>query len=232
MNFCEKIEKLLVFFNTTTAGLEKILGLSNGYLGNVEKKGTDNPGKLLAALNEKGISADWFLTGKGEMLLSSLPVAAKSEVAKTDEPYKVPLLRQQVSCGKGANWETEENIQAYVDILSLAPRYKHGKLFAFPAQGTSMIGAGIRNGDYVLFNVDPDQHLTDGIYVFVLDGEVYCKRLEFDDLSKKIKIYSVRIADLEKAELLATINIEEENSNDRFQILGRVVSWFHPNNDE
>jgi phage repressor protein C with HTH and peptisase S24 domain len=203
------------------------LGTTQTTLSKYEKGITELPDDLKIKISGFGINIHWLVTGEGEMLLSSLPA-----IAKTDGPYKVPLLRQQVSCGKGANWETEENIQAYVDILSLAPRYKHGKLFAFPVQGTSMIGAGIRNGDYVLFNVDPDQYLADGIYVFILDGEVYCKRIEFDKLSKKIKIYSVRIADLEKAELLTTINIEEGSSNDRFQILGRVVSWFHPNNDE
>jgi SOS-response transcriptional repressor LexA len=44
--------------------------LSNGYLANIGKKETDNPGKLLVGLTEQGISSDWFLTGKGEMLLS------------------------------------------------------------------------------------------------------------------------------------------------------------------
>jgi SOS-response transcriptional repressor LexA len=43
--------------------------LSNGYISNIEKNGTDNPGKLLVVLNDKGISADWFLTGKGSMFL-------------------------------------------------------------------------------------------------------------------------------------------------------------------
>jgi SOS-response transcriptional repressor LexA len=70
MKYEKNIEKLLSHFKTTNAGLEKILGLSNGYIANIGKKETDNPGKLLVGLTEQGISSDWFLTGKGEMLLS------------------------------------------------------------------------------------------------------------------------------------------------------------------
>jgi SOS-response transcriptional repressor LexA len=70
MKYEQNIEKLLSHFKTTNAGLEKILGLSNGYIANIGKKEIDNPGKLLVGLTEQGISSDWFLTGKGEMLLS------------------------------------------------------------------------------------------------------------------------------------------------------------------
>jgi len=69
----EKIEALLKHFGVSVAGLEKILNLSNGYISSVtnkdgKRKTVDNPGKMLVALNEKGISTDWFLTGEGEML--------------------------------------------------------------------------------------------------------------------------------------------------------------------
>jgi hypothetical protein len=33
----------------------------------------ENPGKILVALNERGLSTDWFLTGKEEMILTSQP---------------------------------------------------------------------------------------------------------------------------------------------------------------
>jgi len=43
---------------------------------------------------------------------------------KHGEGYKIPLLRQKVSCGPGEDWQTEENIKEYIDIFSLLP--KHG----------------------------------------------------------------------------------------------------------
>ena len=72
-----------------------------------------------------------------------------------------------------------------------------------------------------------EQNLTDGIYVFSLDGDAYCKRLEFDRLANRIKIYSVRVADLEKAELLRTLDSTDEGFAERFQLFGKVFSWVH-----
>ena len=230
MNYKERLEKIRSHFNTENAGLEKILDLSNGYISNIEKGETNNPGKLLVELNKKGISSDWFLTGEGEMFLSSA-VPAKIEEKNS---YKVPLLPQKVSCGGGADWLDEQNVKDYIDILSLIPSRMLGRIYAFPAQGNSMIGAGIRSGDYVLFCAEPEQHRNnDDIYVFSLDGEVFCKQLEFDAISKKIKIYSIRVADPEKAELLKTLDTEESNFSDRFHLFGRVFTWIHPNfNDD
>jgi phage repressor protein C with HTH and peptisase S24 domain len=224
MNFKERLEEIRKYFNTENAGLEKILELSNGYISNIEKEGTNNPGKLLVELNKKGISADWFLTGEGEMLISTVP--AKPE---TSGGYKIPLLNQRVSCGEGANWEDEQNIESYIEVFSMIPQHKLGRLFALSVQGNSMIGAGIKSGDYVLFCTGDDPVLDDDIYVFSLDGEVFCKLLEFDIISKKIKIYSIRVADLEKAELLTTLNVEDTDFADRFHIYGRVFCWLHPN---
>lgn len=219
----------------------KIEGLTTGVLPDSIKGRT--LGIDFNALNVPKEEAEW----KMAYLAGFSPDMDIDELSKkVDEKYrremalvasakagpKIPILRQKVSCGPGVEWETEDNIEDYLDIFSLFPQHKHSRLFAFPVQGTSMIGAGIRNGDYVLFNANADQYLTDGTYVFVLDGEVYCKRLEFDKLSKKIKIYSVRVAELEKAELLTSVNTEDDGLNDRFQIFGRVVSWVHPNNDD
>ena len=70
------------------------------------------------------------------------------------------------------------------------------------------------------------------LYVFGLDGEAYCKRLEFDSIANRIKIYSVRVADLEKAELLKTLDSNEEGFVERFKLFGKVFSWIHVINGE
>jgi len=223
MDYSENIEKVRYYLNTSNAGLEKILDLGNGYISNILKNGTDNPGKLLIALKKIGISTDWFLSGDGEMLLKTTEKALK----KPFDGYKVPLLRQKVSCGSGIDWQDENNIVEYIDVFNQTPRLKIERLFALCVQGSSMLGAGIRNGDYVLFDSAKEKWQRDGIYVFALDGEVFCKRLEFD--MDKIKIYSVRFADLDKAELMATINCDD---TDRLVIFGQVLYWIHPNKDD
>jgi SOS-response transcriptional repressor LexA len=175
---------------------------------------------------EKRININWFLTGSGEMFLSEHEKALE----KTSEGYKVPLLRQKVSCGSGIDWQNEDNIVDYIDVFDQIPRLKIERLFALCVEGSSMLGTGIRNGDYVLFNSAEGQWPHDGIYVIALDGEVFCKRLEFD--VSKIKIYSVRFVDLDKADLVATLDKNDISTADRLTILGRVLYWIHPNIDD
>lgn len=209
------------------------IGIPRTSLINYEK-GISNPSaEFLALIKENfGVSIDWFVSGEGEMLLASPPVPAARELEKTAGGRKIPLLRQRASCGPGVDWETEDNIEEYIDIFSILPRLATGRMYAFKASGSSMLGAGIRHGDYLIFDAEMGFIPKDDIYVFTLDGEVYCKRLEFDTLAGKIKIYSVRIADLEKAELVRTIDITDSSYTDTFRIFGRVRCWVRPNKDD
>ncbi len=148
------------------------------------------------------------------------------EKLPANESVRIPILSQKVSCGRGESWESEQNITEYISLSSLSPALK-GRVYGFRVAGTSMLGAGIKDGDIVIFDSSSGQDLADGIYVFSLDGDAYCKRLEFDRLANRIKIYSVRVADLEKAELLKTLDSTDEGFSERFRLFGRVFSWVH-----
>jgi SOS-response transcriptional repressor LexA len=224
----DQIKLLLKALNLTQTGLATKLGLSQGVISEFSSGAREPSKDFLLGLPKLGISLDWFLTGEGEMFLSSNPAKALEKPMQSG--YKVPLLRQKVSCGHGSDWQDEINIVEYIDVFDRIPHLKIEQLFALCVEGSSMLGAGIRNGDYVLFNSAKDQWLRDGIYVFALDGDVYCKRLEFD--IKKIKIYSVRFVDLDKAELLVTLDTDDASMLDRLTIFGRVLYWIHPNLDE
>jgi phage repressor protein C with HTH and peptisase S24 domain len=118
-------------------------------------------------LDLNNVNIDWLLTGEGEMFLQKQEKSLEN-TEKTNKNYQIPLLNQSVSCGQGANWEDEQNIKGYIDVFSLIPCLNFERLFAFSAQGNSMVGAGIRNGDYVLFDTSHDQCYKDDIYVFSL----------------------------------------------------------------
>ena len=231
-----RLKEIREYFSLNQSDFAKYLGIEQNYFSRYENGVHEFSDELKIKLidtimskYEKRININWFLTGSGEMFLSNNEKSLVNTQA-SGEGYKVPLLRQKVSCGPGMDWQNENNIVDYIDIFDQIPRLKIERIFALCVQGSSMLGAGIRNGDYVLFNSSKDQWVHDGIYVFALDGEVYCKRLEFD--MTKIKIYSVRVADLEKAELMVTLDSKDLSTSDRLTILGRVLYWIHPNLDE
>lgn len=203
----------------------KELGIRSQYLSDLRSGKSKNPNSdfVLKLIEVFKLNPNWLLTGEGEMFQKSA-----SELIKCNDEagYKIPILNQKVSCGPGQNWESEQNVVEYFDIRAISPKLNAKDVYGFRVSGTSMLGAGIRDGDVVLFSTK-EERLKDGIYVFGLDGDAYCKRLEFDSIANRIKIYSVRVADLEKAELIKTLNSTDEGFAERFMLFGRVFSWIH-----
>ena len=153
------------------------LGIPRTSLINYEKGISNPSLEFVLLLREKyAVDTDWFLTGEGQPFirqtlgagppgaaLGAAPPAQKTTGAAGsnapalanlgDAPApalthtKIPLLKQRVSCGPGANWESDENIEEYLEINTLIPRLGIGQVFALKVQGSSMLGAGIHEGD-------------------------------------------------------------------------------------
>lgn len=218
-----RLKEIVNYTGLSDRAFAQSIDLAQTTFTNILLKGTEPKSDVLRAIIEKyKINAHWLLTGEGEMFAEQ-----EKENLPCTKDVKIPVLSQKVSCGPGKCWESEQNITEYISLASLSPKLNAGKIYAFRVAGTSMLGAGIKDGDIVIFDASPDQDMTDGIYVFSLDGDAYCKRLEFDRLANRIQIYSVRVADLEKAELLKTLNSNDEGFADRFHLFGKVFSWVH-----
>lgn len=216
-----RIRKIITQTGLSDTGFAESIGIRQSTLSNMFMRESDPKAEVLQKIREKyNINSEWLLTGEGAMFISeeTLPAASGSSI---------PLLSQKVSCGSGVNWESEQNIVEYLDIQNLVPALKNRQLYGFRVSGTSMIGAGIKNNDIVIFSSEQNYVYNDGVYVFSLDGDVYCKRLEFDPIANRIKIYSVRVADIEKAELLTTLTSTDTTFTERFQLFGKVELWIH-----
>lgn len=217
-----RLKEIVNYTGLSDRAFAQSIDLAQTTFTNILLKGTEPKSDVLRAIIEKyKINAHWLLTGEGEMFTKT-----ESEKVPCVKDVMVPVLSQKVSCGPGVEWNSEQNITEYISLASLSPALS-GKVYGFRVAGTSMLGAGIKDGDIVIFDASPNQNLTDGIYVFSLDGDAYCKRLEFDRLANRIKIYSVRVADLEKAELLRTLDSTDAGFAERFQLFGKVFSWVH-----
>ena len=222
MNADEQIRAIRKSKGMTQQEFAGFMEVSSSSIANIENGTREISKAMMKSIVEKcGVNAHWLLTGEGEMFTKT-----ESEKTPCVKDVMVPVLSQKASCGPGVEWNSEQNITEYISLATLSPALS-GKVYGFRVAGTSMLGAGIKDGDIVIFDASPDQNLTDGIYVFSLDGDAYCKRLEFDRLANRIKIYSVRVADLEKAELLRTLDSTDEGFAERFQLFGKVFSWVH-----
>lgn len=215
------IKKIRTAKGLTQQEFANLVNSVSSTVASIESGKREIPKSMLKNLVENlGIDANWLLTGEGEMFRGETRNVEYMPVA---ESSKIPLLRQTVSCGPGQEWETGDNVESYIEPLGLVTDKK--QLCAFRSRGVSMIGAGIQDGDILIFDGDRNQSLHDDIYVFGFNGEAYCKFLRFDVFAGKIHIYSVHQKDLDKAELVKTL----DSSTDGFQIFGRVLCWIHEN---
>ena len=213
----EKIE------SETGKSIAKEVGCRSQYISDLKSGKSKNSGAdfVLKLIDHFKLNYEWLLTGKGELFISTV----KQTV---DISYRIPLLRQSVSCGTGQNWEDADVVEEYLEPLETFPALKNANIYAFRARGLSMVGVGIQDGDIILFDGNTN-NLMDDLYVFALDGNVYCKLLKFDTIQKQIQIYSVQKQDLTKAELIHVVDTDKEDSIDRLHIFGRVLAWIHEN---
>jgi phage repressor protein C with HTH and peptisase S24 domain len=216
MYFENCLERLRKEFNKSNAELEKFLHLSNGYISKIN----ENPGKLLLALNNEGISTDWFLTGEGEMYLPNqgmplenistlgfkrIPIYSKSELP--EGAFVVPLIEQRLSAGGGSFLPDEDVSTALVRVPAYLARF--GKnIAALTVDGDSMYPT-LSRGDMVV--CDSCGWSGEGVYGLRMSGEGFVKRLT------KAPGKLVIISDNPKY----PVREELEESQD-IQIIGRV----------
>ena len=201
--------------------LEESLNLSNGYINDIFSGKNNNPSRLLNALYEKlRISPNWVFSGQGSMFLDQndeLPASG----------YRIPVLKQKASAGPGQDWQSEDNIERYLDsVLDLSKSFRKIKPYAFEVRGGSMAGIGIHDGDIVIFDPNPAT-LPDDIYVYALDGGVFVKYIVFDEADKTITTYSCMPDGVHKQ--VAVIHPDDPADAERFHLFGRVIAWLHEN---
>lgn len=217
-----RIKKLITHLGLNDSSFARELGFPQTTISNMLNRNSDPKSELLLAIVKKwGVSTDWLLTGEGEMF--------RGETREVSQTYaKIPLLRQRVSCGPGKNWEESDAVETYIEPLCLIPSFRNKNIYAFRAEGLSMVGAGIHDGDIVLFDAGSNAP-EDDIYVFAWEGNVFCKLLKFNEFEHIVNVYSVHSKEIDKAELLKKLDMDNPEVIDNFRLFGRVLGWIHEN---
>jgi len=202
----------------------KQIGLNQSTLSNFFQRDVIPRSDVVAKITSVfDVNSNWILTGEGDMFHGTSPLVP----AQQEATRKVPLIRQKASAGPGAEWNSGDNVEAYLDPLDLLPSLAHLKPGAFRVAGSSMAGAGISDGDVVLFDPDGNGYYPDDFYVFALDGDVYVKHIVFEPLTGRADIFSV--FEHEGQRLLKSLDLRDEATLARFRMIGRVVAWLHDN---
>ena len=65
--------------------------------------------------------------------------------------------------------------------------------------------------------------------MFALEQRVYCKLVKYDQLSGRVRIYSMHSGDIKEAELVREIDLNDPAQLEAFHPFGRVLAWMHEN---
>lgn len=171
MNTGDIIKELRKEHRLTQEQLGAIVGVQKSAIAKYEKGRVEN---LKRATIEK--LAEYFNVSPSYILGitddETFPIAIKSG-------FHLPIFTEiPASCGKGS-WTEDSVIDYMVLPTSIYSFNKHKKYFGQLAKGDSMTGAGIDDGDLLIFE-QCDTPKNNMIGVFTINDETcVCKRIKF-----------------------------------------------------
>lgn len=157
----------------------------------------------------------------GEKSPFSAPVLvrnAKGEQVDLDgEAVLVPILAQTVAAGTGQELlQTQEIVGQLPFLRRMLRGGDPGVARALEVRGDSMTGVNIFDGDMVVFITGIVR--GDGIYVLQVGDELLVKRVEFDPVSRKIRIMSENTRYPDRI---------ESADGQAVSVVGKVYGWVH-----
>lgn len=214
-----RIKDLITHLQLSDTAFAQKIGIGQTTLSAMFQRDSDPRSEVLQKiLTTCNVNPKWLLLGEGEMF--NAVQEQKKELP--EKKHKIPLLKPCINPEE--KWEVEANIEKYLEPFRVL-QVERGEIWAYRASGIAMIGLGIQDGDILFFGSQPIGGRTDGIYIFALKGEVFCRFLRFESLNMKIHIFAARQRDLRDAELLRTIDASDKD----FLLLGKVIAWLHEN---
>lgn len=221
MDFWERVETEVKRQNTTFRWVALKLGKAETTVSSWRKERTlprvDEALELAEAL---GTTIQYLVTGDtGKKDTINLEACAENcpPYSMAPDVVPVPILEQKVAAGHGQMMMDSAQVIGTLPFLKRMLRGANPSTArALEVRGDSMTGVEIFDGDLVVFV--PGQLRGDGIYVLRVGDELIVKRVEFDAVSRKIRIMS------ENARYPDRV---ESADGQMVEVVGKVYGWVH-----
>ena len=167
------------------------------------------------------VSANWLLTGEGEMFTTS-----DTEVSTKEQITNIPIIKNKIEKSQEIILSNQQIIDGHISLSAMFPVPKEN-LAAFIMNDNSMSGAGFLMQD-ILFIDTRSCELEDNAYLFVQNEKVYCRLFLFEEISNTVRICAMHTSDIRDVSVLEEIKIPEMESN--YKIIGKVLAFLRKNN--
>jgi phage repressor protein C with HTH and peptisase S24 domain len=188
MLIIDRIKKIIEYKGVSTRRFCIDVGIANGFFDKVKDVGSE---KLLKILNTySDISAEWLLTGNGEMIKDAQQANINQEKPHINEFLRIekdfvtiPIV--DVSAAAGIGGAINDDHPEILDELKLPPfmlTKKSGRYYCARVRGDSMFPTLV-DRDYIIVRfLQPDEwaDMRDREVYFIVacDGSTYIKRIE------------------------------------------------------
>lgn len=167
------------------------------------------------------VSANWLLTGEGEMFATP----ENTEVATKEQITNIPIIKNKIEKSQEIILSNQQIIDGHISLSAMFPVPKEN-LAAFIMNDNSMSGAGFLMQD-ILFIDTRSCELEDNAYLFVQNEKVYCRLFLFEEISNTVRICAMHTSDIRDVSVLDEIKIPAMES--KYKIIGKVLAFLRKN---
>jgi len=245
MDIATRLRDLLKQRGLTQTRLAELAGIPNETVNRIVKETTKNPGVITMSkiANALGETVGWFLGERGfefsaddRVELRRLLVWGEG-IMKATQPEKTELLPPNaaaVTLGRrppvrsprrghaipvsATDWRESFGDRREEQEVDIPEQFAdRGATLVFRAEGESMVGEHIADGDLLYVREEPDpRHARGRIVVCVVSGTPYVKRLELT--GRKIRLASAN-------ERFGPMVFDEDTVE--WNLVGIVLGWSH-----
>lgn len=214
-----RIREVIVKSGMSDNAFAKSIEVPQATFSNMFQRKSEPKPSWLKTISEKyNISANWLLTGDGEMY-ESKEVATKEQIAN------IPIIKNKIEKSQEIVLNNKEIIDGHISLSAMFPVPKEN-LAAFIMNDNSMSGAGFLMQD-ILFIDTRSCGLDDDAYLFVQNEKVYCRLFLFEEISNTVRICAMHTPDIRDVSVLDKIKIPEMEN--KYKIIGKVLAFLRKN---
>lgn len=217
-----RIREVIIKSGISDNAFAKSIDVPQATFSNMFQRKSEPKPSWLRLISEKyKVSANWLLTGEGEMFTTP----ENTEVSK-EQITNIPIIKNKIEKSQEIILSNQQIIDGHISLSAMFPVPKEN-LAAFIMNDNSMSGAGFLMQD-ILFIDTRSCELEDNAYLFVQNEKVYCRLFLFEEISNTVRICAMHTSDIRDVSVLEEIKIPEMESN--YKIIGKVLAFLRKNN--
>ena len=217
-----RIREVIIKSGISDNAFAKSIDVPQATFSNMFQRKSEPKPSWLRLISEKyKVSANWLLTGEGEMFTTP-----DTEVATKEQITNIPIIKSKIEKSQEIVLSNQQIIDGHISLSAMFPVPKEN-LAAFIMNDNSMSGAGFLMQD-ILFIDTRSCELDDNAYLFVQNEKVYCRLFLFEEISNTVRICAMHTSDIRDVSVLEEIKIPEMESN--YKIIGKVLAFLRKNN--